>query len=191
MPTPYDEIKDAIRDYGDAAFQNLLQSRALAEAVIEGLHRYLGCEPAKVAGVPAQGPFDPRQAYGDKAFSFAARDVIVLEPVQFGISLIVGNLEDSGALWLRTAVSVEVEGDHFAVFVGAQPALKIPRDFETSLETIFKAVHREFLDTFEIETMEFEDQRFKGGIGFLAGPAPVGANPLAAAASAKRGGGKS
>lgn len=167
VPTPYEEIKNAIRAYGAAAFQNLLRSRALAEAVIAGFHVYLGCEPEKVAGVPAQGPFDPREPYGEKAFSFFGREVIVLEPVSFGISLIVGNLEDSGALWLRTAVAVEIAGDQFAVFVGAQPELRIPLDFDGRLEPVFRALHRELLDTFEIETLEFEDQRFKTGIGFL------------------------
>lgn len=165
--TPYEEIQQAIRAYGAAAFQNLLQARALGEAVIAGLHGYLGCAPEKVAGVPAQGPFDPRESYGDKAFNFHGRDVIVLEPVRFGISLVVGNLEDSGALWLRTTVSVEMEGDHFEVFIGAQPDLKIPLKFEGSLDEIFKALHQEFLDTFELEVLEFEDQRFKTGIGFL------------------------
>jgi len=167
MPTPYEEIKDAIRDYGAAAFQNLLKSRSLGEAVIEGFHLYLGCGREKVAGVPAQGPFDPREAYGDKAFSFYGRDVIVLEPVQFGISLIVGNIEDSGALWLRTAVAAEIAGDRFAVFVGAQPELQVPLDFGGALEPIFRALHQEFLDTFELETLEFEGARFKTGIGFL------------------------
>ncbi|MEQ1930974.1 MAG: hypothetical protein ABL957_10665 [Parvularculaceae bacterium] len=168
MPaSPYDEIKTSIRDYGAAAFQNLLQARALGEAVIARFHNYLGCEREKVAGVPAQGPFDPREDYGEKAFSYYGRDVIILEPVRFGVSLIVGNLEDSGALWLRTVVAAEIAGDHFDVFVGAQPALRIPLDFAPSLDDVFKAMHREFLDTFELQVLEFEDQRFKTGIGFL------------------------
>jgi hypothetical protein len=167
MPTPYEEIKNAIRDYGAAAFQNLLKSRSLAEAVIDGFHLYLGCERGKVAGVPAAGPFDPREPYGEKAFSFYGRDVIVLEPVRVGISLIVGNLEDSGALWLRTVLSAEIAGDHFAVFVGAQPELRVPLDFDDRLEPVFRALQKEFLDTFQLEILEFEDQRFSTGIGFL------------------------
>ena len=164
---PYDEIKEAIRAYGAAAFQNLLQSRALGEAVVAGFHAWLGCAPENVAAVPIQGPFDPRESYGEKAFSFYGREVIVLEPVRFGVSLIVGNVEDSGALWLRTAVSVEIAGDQFDVFIGAQPALRIPMAFEGALDQIYQALHREFLDTFELEVLEFEDQRFKTRIGFL------------------------
>lgn len=165
--TRYDEIKAAIRDYGAAAFQNLLRSKSLCEAVIEGFHEWLGADARCVAGVPAEGPFDPREAYGDKAFSFYGRDVIVLEPVRFGLSLIIGNVEDSGALWLRTVIAVEIAGDHFEVYIGAQPVLRLPLAYENGLSAIYVAVHREFLDTFQLETLEFEDQRFKAGIGFL------------------------
>ncbi|MEX0643840.1 MAG: hypothetical protein WD076_00905, partial [Parvularculaceae bacterium] len=139
----YDDLKNAIRAYGDAAFQNLLRSKALGEAVIEGLSEFLGCDPESVSGVPAEGPFDPRRDYGDEAFSFHARDVIILEPVRFGISLIVGNVEDSGALWLRTVVSAEVAGDQFEVFVAAQPLIRLPLDFDGKLAPVFDAIHQE------------------------------------------------
>jgi hypothetical protein len=163
----YEELQNAIRAYGEAAFQNLLRSKTLGEAVIEGFSAYLACDPKCVSAVPAEGPFDPRRNYGDEAFSFDGRDVIILEPVRFGISLIVGNAEDSGALWLRTTVSAEVAGDQFDVFVAAQPLIRLPFDFEGKLQPVFDAIHQEFLDTFQIEVMEFNDQRFRTGIGFL------------------------
>lgn len=163
----YDELKAAIRDYGEAAFQNLLRCKGLGEAVISGFHDYLGCDRTCVSGVPAEGPFDPRRDYGDEAFSFHNREVIILEPVRFGLSLIVGNAEDTGALWLRTVVSAEVSGDAFEVFAAAQPRLRIPLDFEGQLDPVFEAVHHEFLETFQLDVMEFNDARFKTGIGFL------------------------
>lgn len=165
----FDELKRAIKDYGEAAFQNLLRSRALGEAVIEGFPAYIGCSPNCVVAVPAEGPFDPCKDYGEEAFSFHARPVIVLEPVRFGVSVIVGNAEDSGALWLRTAVSAEVSGDAFEVFVGAQPRLRVPLEFEGRLDPVFAAIYQEFLDAFQLEIMEFNDSRFKDGIGFLPG----------------------
>ena len=168
--TRFDQLKTAIRDYGAAAFQNLLRSKALGEGVIEGLAPWLGCSEDNVAGVPAEGPFDPREDYGEKAFSFHGKDIIVLEPVRFGLSLIVGNAEDSGALWLRTQIAAEIVGDHFDVFVGAQPVLRVPIEFEGKIEPVFEAVHREFLDAFELDVLEFADQRFKTGIGFLPKP---------------------
>lgn len=165
--TKYDELKSAIRAYGAAAFENLLRCKALGEAVIEGFAPYIGAAPACVSGVPHVGEFDPRREYGEAAFSFSRRDVIILEPVRFGVSLIVGNQEDSGALWLRTVVAAEVTGGAFDVFVAAQPKIRTPLDFEGRLAPIWDALHQEFLDTFQLEVMEFNDERFKTGIGFL------------------------
>jgi hypothetical protein len=165
--TKFEEIQDAIRTYGQAAFQNLLRCKALGEAVIEGLHKYLGCDQRNVSAVPPEGPFDSRRDYGEEAFSFHNRQIIILEPVRFGVSVIVGNAEDSGALWLRTLVSAEVAGDAFEVYVGAQPVIRTPLDFEGSLDPIFEAIVQEFLDTFEVDVMEFNDVRFKSKIGFM------------------------
>lgn len=165
----FDELKAAIRAYGDAAFQNLLKSRALGDAILTRFHEFEGCPRENVVAVPAQGPFDPHKDYGDEAFSYAHRGVIVLEPVRFGICLIVGNVEDSGSLWLRTVVSAEIIGDTFDVFVAAQPLIRISLDFEDKLGPVFDAIHKEFVDTFAIEVNEFNDTRFRTGIGFLPG----------------------
>ncbi len=165
--TKYEVLQNAIRNYGAAAFENLLRCKAIGEAIISEFHEYLGCDRACVGGVPAEGPFDPRRDYGDEAFSFNGREVIILEPVRFGVSLIVQNAEDAGALWLRTVVSVEITGDTFDVFVASQPIIRIPLVFNGQLHPVYEAIHREFLNTFEIEVMEFNDARFKTGIGFL------------------------
>lgn len=166
---PFDELKTAIRDYGQAAFQNLLKCRALGDAIVAGFHVFEGCPKENVAGVPAEGPFDPHKDYGDGAFSFAAREIIILEPVRFGLSLIVGNAEDKGALWLRTSIAAEVAGDHFDVFIAHRPVIRVPLEFEGKLAPVFEAVHAEFIETFTLETNDFLDARFKGGIGFLPG----------------------
>ncbi|MFN0023492.1 MAG: hypothetical protein ACKVS5_06290 [Parvularculaceae bacterium] len=164
---PFDNLKAAIRDYGQAAFENLFKCRALGDAIVTGFHAYEGCPKDNVAGVPAEGPFDPHKDYGDAAFSFAAREIIILEPVRFGLSLIVGNAEDKGALWLRTVIAAEIAGDHFDVFVASRPVIRVPHDFEAKLGPVFEAIHAEFLETFTLETNDFLDARFKGGIGFL------------------------
>ncbi|MEQ8179634.1 MAG: hypothetical protein RIA10_14985 [Amphiplicatus sp.] len=165
----FEELKRAISAYGEAAFQNLLRSRALGEAIVKGFPAYIGCDEKCVSVVPPEGPFDPNKDYGDEAYSYHGRPVIVLEPVRFGVSVVVGNAEDSGSLWLRTAVSAEVAGDAFEVFVGSQPMLRTPLEFEGKLEPVFEAVYQEFLATFQLEVMEFNDSRFKEGIGFLPG----------------------
>lgn len=165
----FEELQAAIRDYGQAAFQNLLKCRALGEAIAHGFHIFEGCPAANVAAVPAQGAFDPRKDYGEEAFSFSGRDVIILEPVRFGLSLIVGNVEDSGALWLRTVISAEIIGENFDIFVASQPVIRVPIDFDGKLDPVFEAIHREFLETFTLEVNEFLDARFKTGIGFLPG----------------------
>ncbi|MEO0879174.1 MAG: hypothetical protein AAFY22_05615 [Pseudomonadota bacterium] len=163
----FEELQTAIYDYGEAAFENLLRCKALADAVVTGFPAYLGCDPSSVSAVPAQGPFDPRKDYGDAAFNFSEREVIILEPVRFGLSLVVGNAEDTGSLWLRTVISAEITGDTFDVFVAAQPMLRIPIEFEGLLTPLYDTIHRELLQTFTIEVMEFNDARFKTGIGFL------------------------
>ena len=165
----FEELQAAIRDYGQAAFQNLLKCRTLGEAIVEGFHAFESCPAENVAAVPAEGPFDARKNYGDEAYSYAGRDIIVLEPVRFGLCLIVGNAEDGGALWLRTVISAEIVGENFDVYVAARPVIRIPIDFAEKLGPVFEAIHSEFLETFTLEVNEFRDARFKTGIGFLPG----------------------
>ena len=165
----FGELKSAIRDYGQAAFQNLLKCRALGDAIAGGFHVFEGCPEGNVAAIPAEGVFDPRKDYGDEAYSYSGREVIVLEPVRFGLCLIVGNVEDGGALWLRTVVSAEIIGESFDVFVASQPVIRVPIEFEGELDPVFEAIHREFLETFTLEVNEFLDARYKTGIGFLPG----------------------
>jgi len=166
--TKYEELQDAIHKYGAAAFENLLRCKGLSEAITQNLHTYLGCDADRVSLVPAQGDFDPQKDYGDEAYSFSQRPVIVLEPVHFGLSLIVKNAEDEGAMWLRTHVSIEVTGDSFDVFVASEPIIRVPLDYKDHLDPVFESIYREFIKTFEMEVMEFNDARFKNGIGFLA-----------------------
>ncbi len=163
----FDKLKEAIEAYGAAAFENLLRCKGLGEAVLDGLPDHLGCNAECVTAVPPMGAFDPRKDYGEDAFSYRSREVIVLEPVVFGVALTVHNLEDSGALWLRTALSIEVTGDSFDVFVAQQPLIRIPLDYENKLEPIFEAIYREFLNTFQLEVLEFNDKRFETRIGFV------------------------
>ncbi|MEM1193842.1 MAG: hypothetical protein AAGH42_10680 [Pseudomonadota bacterium] len=163
----YNQLKDAIHTYGAAAFENLLRCKGLGQAIVDNLHGYIECPREMVRAVPAQGEFDPKKDYGDEAFSFSRRPVIVLEPVHFGLTLIVGNAEDSGLLWLRTNISIEVTGDTFDVFVANQPVIRVPLQFDGHLTPVFEAVFREFIRTFEMEVMEFNDARFKNGICFI------------------------
>ena len=165
--TRFEKLQEAIKAYGAAAFENLLRCKGLGEAIVAGLPGYLGCNAESVTAVPPEGPFDPRKDYGDGAFSYRHREVIVLEPVIFGVALIVQNFEDSGALWLRTALSIEVAGDSFDVFVAQQPLIRIPLDYEDKLEPVFEAIYREFLNTFQLEVLEFNDMRFETRIGFV------------------------
>ncbi|MEL7488010.1 MAG: hypothetical protein AAGJ87_12435 [Pseudomonadota bacterium] len=165
--TKFEELKSAIYEYGDAAFQNLMRCRALADAIVAEFPVYIGCEASCVSAVPIDGAFDPRRDYGDEAFSFHKRQVIILEPVRFGVSLVVGNAEDTGSLWLRTIVSAEITGDTFDIFVASQPRIRVPLEFGGRLEPVFEAIHKEFLETFTLEVMEFNDARYKTGIGFL------------------------
>ncbi|WP_411816323.1 hypothetical protein [Hyphococcus sp. DH-69] len=163
----FEKLQEAIRTYGAAAFENLLRCKGLGEAILDGFPAYLGCDPKCVTAVPAQGQFDPRKDYGEDAFSYRQKQVIVLEPIQFGIALTVKNFEDSGSLWLRTALSIEVTGDTFDVFVAQQPIIRVPLEYTDKLEPIYNAIYREFLNTFQLEVLEFNDKRFETRIGFV------------------------
>ena len=163
----FEKLQEAIKTYGAAAFENLMRCKGFGEAVVAGFPEYIGCDADCVHAVPPAGEFDPRKDYGENAFSYTQREVIVLEPIHFGIALTVKNFEDSGALWLRTAIAVEVTGDSFDVFVAQQPMIHIPLDFKGKLEPVFEAIYQEFMHTFKVQVLEFNDKRFETGIGFL------------------------
>lgn len=165
--TRFEDLQKAITAYGAAAFENLLRCKGLGRAIVDGFPTYIGCGADCVTAVPPGGEFDPSQDYGEKAFSYAHRPIIVLEPIQFGLSLTVKNQEDSGSLWLRTSIAIEVTGSTFDVFVAQQPMLQVPLDYEGKLEPVFEAIYQEFLKTFRLELLEFNDKRFESGIGFL------------------------
>ncbi len=169
MTTKYDELKDAIKDYGDAALANLVRCKGFGEAVVEGLADWLGCPPEKVAAVPPGGQFDPRHDYGEAAFSYHGQPVIRLEPIVFGICVAVENVEDSGSLWLRTAIRVEVTGETFDVFVANQAMLHVPLEFSGMLEPVYEAIHKELMAVFKTELADFHDNRYEQGIGFFVG----------------------
>ena len=168
--TRFEKLQDAIKAYGGAAFENLMRCKGLADALVDGFAEYLGAPSDCIRAVPADGQFDPHKDYGDEAFSYSKRQVVVLEPVIFGICVTVNNWEDSGALWLRTPVAIEVSGDNFEVFVGKQSVKKVPLGYQGQLEEklapVFEAVYQELLSTFRIEFLEFNDKRFAQGIGF-------------------------
>ena len=165
--TPFEKLQQTIRTYGAAAFENLLRCKGFGEAVLTGFPEYLGCSAQCVTAVPPEGAFDPRKDYGEDAFSYRHREVIVLEPIQFGLALTVKNIEDSGSLWLRTTIAIEVTGDSFDVFVAKQPVIHVPLDYKDQLLPVFDAIYREFLNTFQLEVLEFNDKRFETRIGFV------------------------
>ena len=165
--TRFEKLQDAIKTYGAAAFENLMRCKGLGDAIVAGLPGYLECSDGCVSAVPPVGPFDPRKDYGEEAFSYSQREVVVLEPVLFGVALTVKNFEDSGSLWLRTAVAIEVTGDSFDIFVAQQPVIHVDLEFKGKLDPVFEAIYREFLNTFRLEVLEFNDKRFETGIGFL------------------------
>ena len=165
--TRFETLQAAIEKYGAAAFENLVRCKGFADAIVAAFPDYLGCGADCVRAVPAAGAFDPQQDYGDLAFSYAHRQVIALEPIQFGVALTVKNMEDAGSLWLRTAVAVEITGDTFDVFVAQQPVVRIPLAYDDKLEPVLEAIYQEFLNTFRVQVLAFNDKRFETGIGFI------------------------
>lgn len=168
MPdTPYATLRKAICAYGDAAMENFLRCRALGNAIADGLHAYLEAPEPCVSLVPPGGPFDPKKTYGDKAFSYDENRPIRLEPIVFGICVVVPNAEDSGTLWIRTPVKVEVKDEMFEIFVAHQARVRIPLDFEGRLKPVFESLMKEFLRMFKQELADFGDERYQNQIGFV------------------------
>lgn len=173
--TPYAALEKAVCDYGEAAMENFLRCRAFGRAVVDGLPDFLGCPPDCVSAVPPKGAFDPAKDYGDEAFGTDPSRPVRLEPITFGVCVIVPNAEDSGSLWLRTGVRLEMAGDGFDVFVAGQPRLRAPLDWEggeDGLRAVHQAIHAELISVFKTDLAAFADERFEGGIGFV--PQKVG-----------------
>lgn len=163
----FEELQEAIKAYGAAAFENLIRCKGIADAIVSELPDFLECPPDCVKAVPPFGQFDPRIDYGDRAFSYTQKQVIALEPIQFGVALTIHNFEDAGSLWLRTAIALEVTGDSYDILVAQRPVIHLPIDYKGNLTPALEAIYDEFLSTFQIQVLEFNDKRFETGIGFL------------------------
>ncbi len=169
--TRYEVLTRAVHAYGEAAMENFLRCRALGLAIAEGLFAYLGASEDCVALVPATGPFDPERDYGHDAFSYDPKRPIRLEPITFGICVIVPNLEDSNSLWIRTGIRCEVIDERFEIFVANQPRVRVPLEFEGELEPVFETLMREFMQIFRHELADFGDERYRREFGFVLTPA--------------------
>ncbi|NNU17708.1 hypothetical protein HK107_15355 [Parvularcula sp. ZS-1/3] len=165
--TPYENLRTAISAYGEAAMENFLRCRAFGHAVAVGLNGYLKAPQACVSLVPPDGPFNPAETYGDKAFSYDPARPIRLEPIAFGISVTVPNEEDSGSLWIRSAVMVEVKDERFEVMVANQPIVRVPLEFTGNLEPVYETLMAEFLRMFRKELADFGDPKYQNRIGFV------------------------
>lgn len=170
-PTPFGQLQAAIKAYGEAAMENLLRCRALGHAVVEGLPSYLQSPPEFVSLVPPDGPFVPHRDYGDDAFSYDQSLPIRLEPIAFGVCLVVPNVEDQGSLWVRAAVRVDIRDERFDVFVGRQPRIRLPLAFEGELLPLFETMTAEWMSAFRRELAEFGDARYQHQLGFVPSPA--------------------
>ena len=166
-PTPYGQLQAAIKAYGEAALENLLRCRALGHAVVKALPAHLQAPAEHVSLVPPEGPFDPKRDYGDDAFSYDQRLPIRLEPIAFGVCLVVPNVEDSGSLWVRTAVRVDIHDERFDVFVGQQPRIRLPLAFEGELTPLFETMMAEWMSAFRRELADFGDARYQHQLGFV------------------------
>ncbi|MEM9839191.1 MAG: hypothetical protein AAF830_08550 [Pseudomonadota bacterium] len=165
--TPYDALRQAVMAYGEAAMENFLRCRALGYAIAKEFPAFLGAPAQAVALVPPQGAFNPKNDYGDQAFSYDPKRPIRLEPIAFGLCLTIPNAEDSGSMWIRTMLRLEIADNCFDVYVDDQPRVRIPLAFEGALEPVFEALQAEFMQTFRQELEDFGDSRYQNRLGFV------------------------
>lgn len=164
---PYDTLRQAASAYGEAAMANFLRCRALGYAIAKGLPGFLGAPAEAVALVPARGPCNPKANYADRAFNYDPARPIRLEPVVFGLCLMIPNAEDSGSMWIRTPVKVEVANSRFEVYVDDRPRVRIPLAFEGALDPVYEALLAEFMEVFQQELEDFGDSRYQNRLGFV------------------------
>jgi hypothetical protein len=141
-----DALRQAAWKYGAVTTENDAFVKRLAHVLREGFAEYLGVDLSCVSLVPAAGDYDPRLDYRDAAFSTYLSGLQLLEPIQFGLSVMVQNLGDSGANWLAISIEVMKRADRAEVFVGQSPKISIPAAYEGCLEPVFERLYNGMAD---------------------------------------------
>lgn len=109
--TRLDELASTILEYearGRRAFQAV---SAFARVLIGAFDRHLDPRGGHVAGVPAEGSWDPKKDWGDAMFGKANPDHPTLDPIRFALAVRVRHADTDTVWWIRTKMQAEVTGE--------------------------------------------------------------------------------
>ena len=104
--TRAEALAEIAGEYGDRALTNYSQVRNLAINLRDSLRDYLCHEKDCAFLVPPSGKFGARD-YGSDAFSVSGKGFLPLEPISFGLAVLVSGKKD----YIRIVITVRKEGD--------------------------------------------------------------------------------
>jgi len=157
----------AITKYGEVSVAIMYQVKALGNAIIAALPKYLGDE-ANAYGVD---PFaeDWRMAdYRDQKFSFHGIDTLEVDSIQMGVAVCIPHIKDAGNLRVRVVVEFVPEGGDLKVAVGDGPgtlAVSDPHD-DDDVQRVCEAIYEYLLAMFADPVSNATAQR-RGKLGFI------------------------
>ena len=152
-----ENLQQIVSEYGQATIEQVKLAEELGRSIISGFPGYLGCDPRLVYGVPPEGDFIPRTNYRDACFSTYYESITFLEPIYFGLCAEIPNLKDSGAVWVRTIIEVQLHGDTVDIYVGDdRTKITLSKYFEGQLDPVFEAIHEDIRREFSIDLTEFK-----------------------------------
>ncbi|PHQ98056.1 MAG: hypothetical protein COB40_02045 [Marinosulfonomonas sp.] len=163
--THYENLKLLTKKYGEKTAELNSESRRLGDMLLSSLPNFLECEKSKVYGVPPCGDFEPRADYRDACRSTYYQNICFLEPVTMGICVEIENLEDSGATWVRSIISIWKTGDQFKLLVGKKERnITLSNDFTSGKSELLEAIKDDIESAF---SLELNDAEGRSRIGFF------------------------
>ncbi len=161
--TRFDEIAALAGQYGERSLENYAVVRSLAEALRDGLCKYLGHDKPCVFLVPPQGVFG-EQNYGSAAFSVAGKGFLPLEPISFGLAVRVSNTGD----FLRIVLNCRKEGNHIDIQIEQKNTYEVvlPIDDE-KLQPVIDGLYKYILGWFSDRIEQYDEGQYgTSDIGF-------------------------
>ena len=104
--TRAEALAEIAGEYGDRALTNYSQVRNLAINLRDSLRDYLCHDKDCVFLVPPSGKFGARD-YGSEAYSVSGKGFLPLEPISFGLAVLVSGKKD----YIRIVMTTRKEGD--------------------------------------------------------------------------------
>lgn len=159
----FDILADIAAEYGKRSLENYAQIRSLAEALRDGLCKYLDHDKPCVFLVPPQGGFG-EQNYGSAAFSVAGKGFLPLEPISFGLAVRVSNTGD----FLRVVINCRKEAQQLIVMIEMAKTYEIVLPVnEEKLSHLIEELYKYIIEWFSGRIEQYDEGHYGvSDIGF-------------------------